>query len=188
MSHAWSLAVEEQFYLLWPIVFVLARRWRAQVCVVGILACWVLQQTVGWSYHAVYVGLRWDALLAGCLLAVVGRRLPWWCFTAGACVAAVMLVGFDPGAWVYTMATLASVGLVAGVPRSLGWPWLVHVGRISYALYLWHLVAMRLDLPMVVALPLGWGLAEVTYWLLDRRVQLGERRRSVPELSPAAGG
>lgn len=175
MSHAWSLAVEEQFYLAWPIVFVIAKRWRAQVCVAGIVGCWVAQQLVGWTDHAVYVGLRWDALLAGCLLAVVGRRLPSWCFTAGAVVIAAYTLGLvDLGATNYPLTTLAAVGLVAAVPPSLGVPWLAHVGRISYALYLWHLVTMRLDLPAVVTLPLGWLLAEATYRLVDRRVQSGD--------------
>jgi peptidoglycan/LPS O-acetylase OafA/YrhL len=178
MSHAWSLAVEEQFYLVWPVVFVVARRWRAQVCVAGIVACWVAQQTVGWSDHAVYVGLRWDALLAGCLLAVVGCRVPSWCFTAGGIVVAAYTLGLvDLGSWNYPISTLAAVGLVAAVPSSLGV--LTHIGRISYALYLWHVVTMRLDLPVPVTLALGWVMAEVTYRLIDRRVQNNRGRASL---------
>ena len=168
MSHAWSLAVEEQFYLIWPVVFVAAKRWRVHVCVAGIAVTWWAQAFAGWSDHAVYVGLRWDALLAGCLLALVGRRLPSWCFAAGAAILATALAGAD---WGYPVVTVAAVGMVAAVPSVLGVGWLAHVGRISYALYLWHVLALRLDVPVPVALALGWVLAEVTYRLIDQRVQ-----------------
>jgi peptidoglycan/LPS O-acetylase OafA/YrhL len=174
LSHTWSLAVEEQFYLVWPVALLIARRHAAKVAAVGIAVTWWLQQTVDWSDYAVYVGLRWDAVLAGCLLALVPWRASAGWFAAGAVVLGAYTLGVvDVGRGDFMVLTVASVALIAGAGNvgALRARWLVHVGRISYALYLWHVVTMRLDVPMVAALALGWGAAELTYLLVDRRAQ-----------------
>jgi peptidoglycan/LPS O-acetylase OafA/YrhL len=81
MTHAWSLAVEEQFYLLWPFLFLLAipygRRGVARVLVGAITAVAVwrsflfLQRIVGEAYVYNAFDARFDNLAVGCLLAVV---------------------------------------------------------------------------------------------------------------------
>jgi peptidoglycan/LPS O-acetylase OafA/YrhL len=174
LSHTWSLAVEEQFYLVWPVLLLAARRHAVWVAVGGVLATWGLQQTVGWADHAVYVGLRWDAVLAGCALALVPWKPSGRWFMAGMVVLSAYTLGLvTVGRTDYMVLTLASVALVAGAAQVpvLSARWLVHVGHISYALYLWHVLAMRLDIPTPVALLLGWGLAEVTYQVIDRHSQ-----------------
>lgn len=168
MGHAWSLAVEEQFYLVWPILLLVARRHAAKVAVVGIALTWWAQSFAGWSEHAVYVGLRWDAILAGCLLALTGWRGGTRAFLIALVVLAVGLFA-DLG---YPVLTVACAVTVASVPRRFDWRWLVHLGRISYPLYLWHVATLRLDMPSAVAIALGFALAEVTYRLVDRRAQV----------------
>lgn len=176
MGHAWSLAVEEQFYLAWPVLLVLAGSRAWAVALAGILWTVATQQlsTVpdGWIYNL----LRWDAILAGCLLALAGMRLrPHW-FYAGLAV----LVTYTLGRYGtlerldYPLATLACVGVVGAAVdiKWLGARWLQHVGHISYAWYLWHVLAMRADLPTLVTLPASLVLAEATYWLVDRRAQV----------------
>jgi peptidoglycan/LPS O-acetylase OafA/YrhL len=78
LAHFWSLAVEEQFYLLWPlVVFFLGRRPLVAVC----LACVVLSLCLRVGLHASHHGLaayvlmpaRMDALAAGGLVALIGR-------------------------------------------------------------------------------------------------------------------
>ena len=81
IAHAWSLAVEEQFYLLWPLAFLAVTRRRrnwlpgmlvAVVCMVAIwrtLAYTTLGLGQAWAYDA--FDCRCDALAAGCLLAVL---------------------------------------------------------------------------------------------------------------------
>src|SRR5437867_3430823 len=81
VAHAWSLAVEEQFYLLWPLAFVIlaARGRRALVTGVslGALAAvawrsWLIlgaHADVSYVYNA--FDTRFDNLAVGCLLALV---------------------------------------------------------------------------------------------------------------------
>ena len=86
LSHCWSLAVEEQFYFVWPIlfVFVLGVRWRVDLLLLGlILTVWIYRAVsylTGWhSDEYIYRALdtRADHLLVGCLLAVLIRRPVW---------------------------------------------------------------------------------------------------------------
>src|ERR1039458_10817590 len=81
-SHTWSLAIEEQFYLLWPLTFLALRRnyTRMTRFLAGaIMAIWVYRETLvlifdvrqGYIYEA--FDTRADHLLMGCLLAVVLR-------------------------------------------------------------------------------------------------------------------
>lgn len=83
LGHTWSLAVEEQFYLLWPVVLVfLGARRAVLMAVVYIVASPVIRTL---SY-AVFPGQRddvWmmfhtraDALLVGCLLALLPAVRP----------------------------------------------------------------------------------------------------------------
>jgi peptidoglycan/LPS O-acetylase OafA/YrhL len=78
LDHLWSLAIEEQFYLVWPIVVVLCTRERLQQLCVGLIAGGLFVR-IGfqlWGYgDASYVltPSRIDALAAGAVLAVVAR-------------------------------------------------------------------------------------------------------------------
>jgi peptidoglycan/LPS O-acetylase OafA/YrhL len=175
MGHTWSLAVEEQFYLVWPVLLLAARRYAAVVAAVGILGAWWVQVTVDWSPLAEYVGLRWDAVLAGCLIALTdirGTRPLLW---VGMTVLALYTLGEASWAPAGTDAalTIACALVVASVHHSrwLRARWIGHVGRLSYSLYLWHVLVMRLDVPVAVSLTVSVVLAEATYLLVDRWAQ-----------------
>lgn len=84
LEHGWSLAVEEQFYLLWPplLVFLLARggRRRAASVLAGLIVAvfaWrtylVLVRGVPVAYAYDAFDTRFDALALGCLVAVLSR-------------------------------------------------------------------------------------------------------------------
>jgi peptidoglycan/LPS O-acetylase OafA/YrhL len=87
LSHAWSLAVEEQFYLLWPalLIVLLRRGWSLRRSLAGLIlslwavkAVWVLVLGVGDDYLYRALETRADQLFMGCLLAVVLRSGDRW--------------------------------------------------------------------------------------------------------------
>lgn len=78
-NHFWSLAVEEHFYLIWPLaIFVLSRRSAMNVCVVfGIFAlvariAWLVLGGNGLAPE-VFTPFQFDALLIGAWLALAAR-------------------------------------------------------------------------------------------------------------------
>lgn len=86
VAHCWSLAVEEQFYLLWPMAAALLLRRQVSLARALVLMTvvvwvwrWVLVQGFDASIYYLYRALetRADQLLVGCLLAVL-VRLPAW--------------------------------------------------------------------------------------------------------------
>jgi len=158
LLHLWSLGVEEQFYLLWPLMLIAAARRR--------ITAPVLQAVIGTSL-AISIWGAWDSpvihfyrlscraweLAAGGLLAVRAQPLPAGRSANLLSLAGLLLAagGFRlirgempfPGAWAL-IPTLAATLLIAAGPRAwindriLGSPFCVFVGRISYSLYLWQ--------------------------------------------------
>jgi peptidoglycan/LPS O-acetylase OafA/YrhL len=149
-GHTWSLGVEEQFYLLWPLALPLVlRRARPLVflalVIAGSAAVMILFPRDWLPMHAY-------ALLAGCALAL--RRpltASQWMLPAGALALVVSLVIAPSFTQIYVygpmVATPAAVLMVAGAVPGNRWleasP-LRFTGRISYAAYLWHVPLLRL--------------------------------------------
>jgi peptidoglycan/LPS O-acetylase OafA/YrhL len=86
LSHCWSLAVEEQFYLVWPVLLAaLLRRGRSprQALALSIPLVWLYKAVLifGFGVGEVYLyralETRMDQLLAGCLLAVLLKTPRW---------------------------------------------------------------------------------------------------------------
>ena len=81
-GHCWSLAVEEQFYLLWPLAMVLLGKRRAALAALGMLFLAPVMRSFIWKFvpamHPV-LGISFetvaDALAAGCLLACAREKL-----------------------------------------------------------------------------------------------------------------
>jgi len=227
-GHTWSLAIEEQFYLVWPLAFVALMRSRvtrtAVMVIVAVpivlLPLWrTLLVDGGATYDRVKLApdTRADVLLVGCLLALalasplrarligspVVRALT---VPAVAFLAAWTALGDGPGSlralalWAYTAIALSAAVLILAalddrpglLRQALTWGPLVHLGRISYGLYLWHLVtiaAARWALPTdngVAVAILGVGSALVVTeasWRLLEQPALSRKGRF-----PADGG
>src|SRR6202047_461955 len=109
LDHFWSLAIEEHFYLLWPlVVFLLARRPRTLIAVsLATALCATFARLTGslmglsWWTTYVLTPFRLDGLALGALLAVtarqpgglerLGRALPWVAMAAAALLAATFV-------------------------------------------------------------------------------------------------
>jgi peptidoglycan/LPS O-acetylase OafA/YrhL len=162
--HFWSLAVEEQFYLVFPLLLmglaVLSRRRRWVLPAgLGALLAASLGAQLFWSRadvnHAYYGSdARLYQLVAGGLLAVALRsrtpstRLGRVLAAGGLALLLVLasgLVGLTP-AWRGIGATVAALALISGVmsderglvARVLATRVPTYLGRISYGTYLWH--------------------------------------------------
>lgn len=167
-THMWSLAVEEHFYLLWPLVFGVLRPRLAPWCIaagVVIAAARLVAVAAGAGSAAYYATpLRIDAMLFGAALAVLAPRLPKVSATlTGGAGAALLAASAQLGpAWMSVVATVASVLLVAS---ALNWrrrPALERIGRISYGLYLFH-VPVNVFMAHKVMV---WGSNDVAYALI----------------------
>lgn len=181
LVHTWSLAVEEQFYLVWPIVLVgLLRKGQGQAVKVAIvvgIATIIGREMVPLileGRHAPFLQynlFRWDALMAGTLLALRPIRVAAWMGWLGIAVL-VVLVAIAPAAipgWQYTLSTFACAAIVATATqiRWLANRSLAHVGLISYSLYLWHVPLLRWGLPGPISLLLCFAVAEASYWWIE---------------------
>lgn len=149
-DHTWSLGVEEQFYLLWPLALPLVLRLRRPAVALG--AAGSASVGLAITLQDDWLPMHAYALLAGCALALVGPvPAKRWLVPLGALevVGAIALAPHVHPIYVYgpMMATPGAVLLVAGASthsRPLEVPALRFTGRISYALYLWHVPLLRL--------------------------------------------
>ena len=176
LSPFWSLAVEEQFYLVWPIVVFFARpRTLKVICATGIIgacAARVAALALGVAPETVYVltPFRFDALLVGAGLALAVRghvrleaRLVKWAavyFAALMCVRDLWMGGLvfeDPFVMTigYSAVAIAFGGLlyrvVAAAPESrvrrvCENRVLRGCGTISYGLYVFHVPVLSLTM------------------------------------------
>jgi peptidoglycan/LPS O-acetylase OafA/YrhL len=168
LGHTWSLAVEEQFYLFWPLVlgWAVSKKRRSWLVVLGLLypllavlgRWWVV--SIGWPDWMQFPALRFEGFAVGLVVAFwlrspsfrLSRR---WCDAAWVVGLAVLVTEIVVGhswrarwPWVPLSAVdvLATGAVLVGLLR--GGPVLravsshrtvAQIGKMSYSIYLWHL-------------------------------------------------
>jgi peptidoglycan/LPS O-acetylase OafA/YrhL len=185
LCHTWTLAIEEQFYLLWPLVVLLApRQWIGRICVSVIV--FSLAYRLYWPFTGspsvardVLPPASMDALGAGALLAVHRTRTtswPDWIRQSWVPLAAafIVLLYFRPAqatpmqAWaswigleilplapLVMIVGLCSTGIKGFAGRLLELRPVLALGRVSYGVYVYHGVVLALVVGMQPWIPVN---------------------------------
>jgi peptidoglycan/LPS O-acetylase OafA/YrhL len=165
LLHYWSLGVEEQFYLFWPLlllmvarVWSLRRLWAVALAVAVAsfaLSLWITGVDAPWAFYSLPTRAWQLALGALAALGVLAIPARWPSLVASAVSAlglALIVTGVllikpatpFPGVAALLPAAGTALVIVGGerhrgpVGRALATPVPRWFGRISYSLYLWH--------------------------------------------------
>ncbi len=217
---SWSLAVEEKFYLLWPLMLLLLlkRPSLARILTAIILGQWTYRALMVLAFHVsgsyVYCAfdMRADALLVGCLLAILLENsatrlfcchlLRWQGLSLLAPLALVGALTYPPShpAAGLLVWTLEPVIVAVMILQFIYWgahSWTVCSSRpvrllaqLSYALYLYHPLAGKIVKLLglrhlgVYAALLMLALAIGSYYLVERPFMRLRDRKRLPGLAP----
>ncbi|WP_027162757.1 acyltransferase family protein [Mesorhizobium sp. WSM1293] len=163
LLHTWSLAVEEQFYFLWPLAVILMMRWLrpwaaiivAALCVMSIYAAehW-LQSDPPFVFYMLPTR-AWELLVGGLIALPVAKAIrPTQTIAEflaasglGLIAASLFLLDHDtpfPGLYALAPCVGAALIIAAGfhretmVAKALSTGPGGFIGLMSYSLYLWH--------------------------------------------------
>jgi peptidoglycan/LPS O-acetylase OafA/YrhL len=226
LSQAWTLVVEWEFYFIWPLVLVLLLRrnvprrtigWLALAAALAIaIARAVLYHhdgggygTDSLSYHLAW--LRFEDLLAGCAVGLIGARPQAPSAARSLGVAFIVVATFEAvytQSWVYYYGLLITAAATAIIvqPRVGTW-WFdrvlasrpaVWVGTMSYSFYLWSVFSVSevtrettswpLALRAILATVLSFTLAWASYTFVEERFRVRSRRAPAPGIMAGPQG
>jgi peptidoglycan/LPS O-acetylase OafA/YrhL len=214
LLHLWSLGVEEQFYIVWPLMLWVAWKLRTNlvfpVMLVGLfsfaLNIWIVRFNASAAFYSPVT--RFWELSAGSFLAV-------WCHpkyrssllreTSAICGALLIIAGlfvFSPATeypgWRALAPTIGTCLLITAGPKSLvsrialANPLAVWFGLISYPLYLWHWPLLSFasivysGMPPVSIRLLIVAVSIALAWLTYRFVEKPIRRPPLGSTAPIA--
>lgn len=229
ISHTWSLSVEEHYYLLWPLALMaLHRRYTGARLLIVLAAIFVV--TTAWraawvvhdaSWAEIYYrfdtrlsGMMLGSLLAACMLHQPCRAklYRWRAYLYLLPIAALFLANkaWRDGWMLQYGLTLIEAGAAAvilavmfrerWITDLLSSPLLIWIGKLSYAMYLWHYPIMRwlredsswlmtLAVGSIISMALAWLSAKTVerwgYAVRDHLIACLRRRSKGQEPAPA---
>lgn len=197
IGHLWSLAVEEQFYIVWFAVVVwLPRRWLMPAIVAAILVSPMFRYiSLDWPGRpAAHTPTVTDCLAFGALIGVASIRNErlfrlfgnCWSLALTTAVLVGLIVLFPHPVPLGTAMGLFGASLVAmaAMPETRGLDWLSigplrELGKISYGIYLYHMFLpplfgyLGISFPnymykAAVLIPLSVAVAAASWVLIER--------------------
>jgi peptidoglycan/LPS O-acetylase OafA/YrhL len=189
-GHTWSLSVEEQFYLTWPLIFSLGPRRAGWVALLVFASSPILRAILFLVTHEGALGLSWnhDLIAAGALLAIACPRGFAFRWSAAAPIAAVVVAITLSGSTRWLFATNVAIGISveaiaiatslawclarpqSRIGRLLDWRPIRALGIVSYSLYLWQQLFLhpQAPLPLWSGVLAALGAATASYWFVER--------------------
>lgn len=162
LLHTWSLGVEEQYYLLWPLLLavvykLVANKFLAPLFIVALLASlwvseWLLSVNPMHSYYMVY-SRAWELLIGGALAfgmvpQMRSKRAADWASLAALLAMLVPMLTYAEHDFPGVKAVLPVLGAALFIHSANCWTGIGHrllsikpslaIGLCSYSLYLWH--------------------------------------------------
>ena len=154
LGHMWSLAVEEQFYLLWPFLLNRFFRHRYKIVIAAMVVAPLFRTACGGlGFHQAEV--EWfpsamDALATGCLLALLKEKATVWLAAADRWFIPVLIgtlsipqFSYPHGVQPLLMLSLQNLGIAFCIEHCirkrywvLNWGPVMWIGVLSYSIYL----------------------------------------------------
>ncbi|GGE04960.1 acyltransferase [Tsuneonella deserti] len=216
LVHSWSLAVEEQFYLFFPVLLLALVRRRLKILPVILLilaASFVLAVAMAGSAPRFAFNLlptrAWELMAgAACALLPPPAKYRWWAGLTGIVfiAAGMAFIRADtPAPGPMFALPVAGAALVVRyatgstpAARALGWRPFVLIGLVSYGFYLWHQAILAFVFYTHFAPPPWWlaaaalilslALAAASYRWVEKPVRAGRAFRSRRTLAAVCAG
>ncbi|MBD8487531.1 acyltransferase [Echinicola sp. CAU 1574] len=166
LGHMWTLGVEEQFYLIWPIILIIFIRLNktkllSNLLVLITLLSLILKQV--YNNPPLADSLLHESLIIGCLGGLYRCNYPrLYSSPILALIPMLLLIFFgifpnsefhlfvlNGGSWLIGLLTTIFIISITGNKKSpffklFANPTLIYTGKISYSLYLWHVPIFKL--------------------------------------------